>query len=70
MHKQLNAYFENILLKYQCGFRKGYSAQQFQILMNEKLQNTLGKGGASDALVTDLSKTLDCLHHVFCMELN
>ena len=59
------------LPKYQCGFRKGYCAQQCLILMNEKLQNTLGKGGASAALLTGLSKTLGCLpHHVLCMELN
>ena len=61
MVKQLNAYFENILPKYQCGFRKGYSAQQSLISMNEKLKNTLGKGGTSAALLTDFSKALECL---------
>ena len=47
-------YFKNILSKYQCGFRKGYSALKCLISTTEKLRHTLDKGGPSSALLTAL----------------
>ena len=45
------------------GFRKNHSAQQCLIIMIEKLRQSLDNGGASAALLTDFSKTFDCLPH-------
>ena len=36
IYKQISEYFENILSKYQCGFRKGHSAQHCLIALLEK----------------------------------
>ena len=36
MNKQLSIYFEEILSKFQCGFRKGFSTQHRLLLMLEK----------------------------------
>ena len=63
LYKQLNNYFENILSKNQCGFRKGYSVVHCLLPMIEKFRLTLDKGGSFGALLTDLSKAFDCLHH-------
>ena len=41
-------YFNHILSKWQCGFRKGFSTE---------------KGGISGAILTDLSKAFDCILH-------
>ena len=54
---------ENILANFQCGFRKGFNAQQCFIGMIEKAKRIMDKGGYFSALLTDLSKTFDCLPH-------
>ena len=36
MHSQIRAYFDNILSKYQFGFRQGYSSQQCLLALIEK----------------------------------
>ena len=58
MYDQLKDHFDKLLPKYQCGFRKGFSAQHFLLAMIEKLQKSLDSWGgrASAALLTDLSK--------------
>ena len=53
MFEQMPQFFENILSKYQCGFRKGFSTQQRSV-DNSKIFG---------ALLTDLSKAFDCLDH-------
>ena len=63
IHEQLFSYFETILSKYQCGFRKGYSAQHCLIVMLEKWRTALDNNGTFGALLTDLSKAFDCLIH-------
>ena len=60
---QLNIHFEKILSKFQCGFRKGFSAQHCLIYMIEKWKKSLDNKGAAGALLTDLSKAFDCLDH-------
>jgi len=55
---QLSTYFAKILSKFQCGFRKGFSAQHCLIYMIEKWKNSLDNKGAAGALLTDLSKAL------------
>ena len=49
--KQLTVFADQNLLKYQCGFRKGFSAQNYLVAMLERWKG---------ALLTDLSKAFDC----------
>ena len=63
MYKQLYQYFETILLPNQCGFRKGYSAQNCLLLMIEKFKEAIDNGNKFGALLTDLSKAFDCIDH-------
>ena len=49
--------------KYNCGFRRGYSAQHCLISLIEKLKTSADNGGAFGALLTDLSKAFNCLLH-------
>ena len=47
----------------QCGFRRGYNAQHSLIRLIEKWKKNVDNGGEFGTLVTDLSKTFDCLPH-------
>ena len=49
MYDQINAYFETILSKFQCGFPKGYSVRNCLKLL------FLDKSGFSGIMMTDLS---------------
>ena len=44
MHGQLKDYFDKILSKYQCEFRKGLSTQHYLLSMIEKLQKSFDNG--------------------------
>ena len=48
---------------YQCGFRKGMSAQNCLLFMIEKWRKCLDNKGKAGVLLTDLSKAFDCLVH-------
>ena len=61
MHDQLNDYFDKILWKYQCGFRKGFRTQHSLLDMIKNLWKRLNSGRALAALLTDLTKAFDCL---------
>ena len=63
MYDQTYKYFDQILSKYQCGFRKGYNTQHCLMMMVEKLKEALDKGGLGGALLTDLPKAFDCMKH-------
>ena len=63
MSKQLYIYFENIPLKFQCGFRKGFCTQHCLLLMSEKWKEAVDKDQSFGALLTDLSKAFYCLSH-------
>ena len=56
---QILNYFEKILSKYQFGFRKGHSTQQFLLVMIEQWRQSLDKGGHYGTPLTDLSKAFD-----------
>ena len=56
-------YFDQILSKYQCGFRQGYNTQHCLLMMVEKWKKALDKGGLGGALLTDLSRAFDCIKH-------
>ena len=63
MYEQISTYMDNYLSKYLCGFRKGYSTQHCLLIMLEKWKKALDKRKIAGALLTDLSKAFDCLHH-------
>ena len=59
----MQTYFDNILAKHQCGFRKRFNAQHCLIKMVEKWKESVDNGGRFGALIKDLSIAFDCLHH-------
>ena len=63
LYNQMQTYFDNLLSKYQCGFRKGFNAQHCLVSIIEKWKESVDSGGAFGALMIDLSKAFDCLHH-------
>ena len=52
MNKQLSIYFEEILSKFQCGFRKGFSNQHCFLLMLEKWKRAVDNNKVFGALLT------------------
>ena len=58
VYNQMSQFFEGIISKYQCGFRKGHSAQHALILLLEKWRCNVDQGRMFEALLTDLSKAL------------
>ena len=63
MYEQIEDYFNDILSKYQCGFRKGHNAQNCLLLMIEKIRMIRDNKGAFAAVLTDLLKAFDCIPH-------
>ena len=63
IYDQIQLFFDSLLSKYQCGLRKSYSAQHCLISLIEKWNKNVNNGGTFDALLTDLSKSFDCLPH-------
>ena len=61
--EQLTMFFENILSKYQCGFRKGHGTQHCLLLILEKWKKALDNKEIFGALLIDLSKAFDCLNY-------
>ena len=59
----MKIYFEPLLSKFQCGFRKGYNAQQCLLFLIETCRKTIDKKGFAGILMTDLSKAFDCIDH-------
>ena len=61
--KHLIMFFELVFSKYQCGFRKGHSAQHCLVTMTEKWKKCLDSNDVCGTLLTDLPKTFDFLPH-------
>ena len=61
--KQISEDFEPILSKFQCGFRKEFSAQHCLLAMLEKCKSAVDNKRNFGVLLTDLSKAFDCLPH-------
>ena len=59
MYNQL----DNILFPSQRSFRKGYSAQHCLLVITEKFKEAIDRGNEFGALLTDLSKAVDCINH-------
>ena len=60
---QISNYFKKISSRYQFVYRKGYSTQQYLLVMLEKWCQSLDKGGRYGPLLTDVSKAIECLSH-------
>ena len=60
---QLSNYFDNILSKFQCGFRKSYSPQHCILLMTYKWKKAVDIHNVFGAVLTDLSKAFDFICH-------
>ena len=63
IYNQIAQFFDKILSKHQCGFRKGHSAQHSLIVLFKKWKESVDQGHVFRALLTDLSKAFDCLPH-------
>ena len=63
IYNQLYEYFHDKLCSSQCRFRKGYSSQHSLLVMTEKFKESIDKGNALGALLTNLSKAFDCVDH-------
>ena len=61
--RQLLNHFDNILSKFQCGFRKGYSPQHCLLLMRDKWKKAVDNHKVFGAILTDLSKAFHCICH-------
>ena len=57
----IQTFFNQILSKYQCRFRKGLNAQHCLVSMTEKWKESADNGGVFGTLVTELSKAFGCL---------
>ena len=67
MYNQIFPYFDLVFSKFQCGFWKGFNAQHCLVTMIQKWRKILDKGGETGAVLTDLSKTFDCIDHNLLM---
>ena len=63
IYKQLSVYFDWILSKQQCGFRKGFNVRHGLLKLLEKWRESLDQGLEFGVLLTDLSIAFDCLYH-------
>ena len=63
LSRQLSEIFDNILSKFECGFRKGYGTQHCLLLMLEIWKGAADNNKAFSALLTDLLKAFNCLSH-------
>ena len=54
---------DSLLSKYQCRFRRRFSAQNCLLAMLERWRPSVDKGKVFEVLLTDLSKAFDCLSH-------
>ena len=63
MHDQISIFFLDILSKYHCGFRKGFSTQFCLIAMIEKWKKSVDNKGTFRTLLTDLPKAFDCIRY-------
>ena len=61
IYNQLLVFFDKVLSKHQCGFRKGFSAQHCLIKLLEQWKKSIDQGLVFGAFLTDLSKVFDCL---------
>ena len=61
LYDEIYEYFDPVLSKIQCAFRKGFSTQYSVTVMIEKWRNNVDKGKSCAVLLTDLNKVFDCI---------
>ena len=61
IYRQMHPYFDKIFSKFHCCFGKSFDTQHCLITMKEKWQMSVDGGGQAGVLLTDLSKTFDCI---------
>ena len=64
----MTTYFNDVLLIYQCAFRKRFRSQQCLIVLVEKWGKNKDKEGSSVAFATDFSKAFNCILHDLLIE--
>ena len=62
MHGNMSDYF-NVLSKFQCGFRKGFGAQNCLLYMVETIRKSCDNQEVFAAVMTGFSKAFDCISH-------
>ena len=63
MHDNISDYFNDVLSKYQCDFRKRFGAQNYLLYMIETIRETRDNHRVFAAVMTDLSKAFHCILH-------
>ena len=61
IYNQIAPFFDKIRSKHQCGFKKCHSAQHSLIVLLEKWKESVHQEHVFRVLLTDLSKSFDCL---------
>ena len=61
LYDQIYPYFDKIFSRYQCGFRKGISAQHILLTMIEKMKILRHNKQFCAVILRDLSKAFDCI---------
>ena len=59
----LPKYLDSLLATNQCRFQTGFSSQNCLLLMMEKFKEAIDKRNQLGALIVDLLKAFDCIHH-------
>ena len=60
-YNQIAQFFDKVLSKHQCGFKKGHNAQHSLIVLLEKWKESVDQGHVSGSFLTDLSKAFEFL---------
>ena len=63
MHDNMRDYFNDVLSKFQCAFRKGFGAQNCLLYMIETIRKTCDYHGVFAGVMKDLSKAFDGISH-------
>ena len=63
IYHQLYEYFDNMIFPSQCDFRKAYNVQHCLLVMIGKFKEVVDRGNEFGALLTNLSKTFNCINH-------
>ena len=59
----MSDYFNDVLSKFQCDFRRGFGAQNCLLYMIENIGKTHNNHGMFAAVMTDLSEAFGCISH-------
>ena len=63
MPDNMSDYFNDVLSKFQCGFRKGFGAQNCLLYMVENIRKSCDNQEVFAAVMTGFSKAFDCISH-------